>query len=121
MKTMKALLLGSLTLALTGCYSFHYTQVDSLFGSSSDTQSLTVNTTPAGAQCNVTSFKDGSTQTTVTIPSTPGKVDIYQSNKSVIVACTKAGYQNAQVVLQPQNSDGAFATTVSLLLQASGS
>lgn len=114
MKKLKLIALGAVSVALTGCYSLHVSKVDSLFGSSSDMQNLSVSTTPSGAQCAVTSYKDGNTATTVSITS-PATVDIYQSMKPVLICCNKEGYSNAQLTLQPQ-SDGSFANTASLLL-----
>jgi hypothetical protein len=119
MKIWKLTSIAAISLALSGCYSFSVTHVDSLFGSSSDnTQSLKVSTQPSGGDCSVTSTKQDGTKTVSSIYSNSraASVDIYKGPNPVSITCSKNGYAPTTQVLYP-NTDGSFVSSVTVTLQ----
>jgi hypothetical protein len=72
-------------------------------------QSIQVNTIPAGAKCDL--VRDGAVIGTVN--PTPGSVTVKKNKQNILVNCEKDGYQNASF---NNKSDFAGATAGNILL-----
>jgi hypothetical protein len=82
------------TLLTTSCATF-------IEGTS---QSVTVDTMPAGATCNITS----SGEIIGSIVSTPGSTHVPKSKNDISFTCSKAGYQTATISQTPHVSETSF-------------
>ncbi|MDO9712487.1 hypothetical protein [Paracraurococcus lichenis] len=61
-------------------------------------ESVAINTTPAGASCTV----DRAGTRLGTVAPTPGSVNVAKSKNDITVACTKEGFEPAQVSASPK-------------------